>query len=74
MNRHSVVVDVNVKTAQELLDLYGIRIEEDGRVLDPYDFVWYDSVYLWAAAMDENDNNDHGGFTKGSGKQKYWDE
>jgi hypothetical protein len=73
MNHHSVVFDITIKTHQELTELYGIEIDDDGIVFDPYSYTYYDTIQLWAAEMDA-DTDDMGGFTRGSGKQDYWEE
>lgn len=72
MNHHSVVFDVTVKTHDELKELYGIEIDEEGVVFDPCEYKYYDDIHLWAAMMDEE--ADQGGFTRSSGKQDYRDE
>jgi hypothetical protein len=72
MSYHSVVFDVTIKTHQELCELYGIEISEDGSVYDPCDHKYYDSLAAWAAAADED--ADMGGFEKSSGKQIYYDD
>jgi hypothetical protein len=72
MNHHSVVFDVTVKTHQELNELYGIEISEDGSVYDPYEHKHFDSLTAWAAAADED--TDQGGFEKYGGKQTYYED
>lgn len=72
MNHHSVVFDVTIKTHEELEELYGIEIDEDGGVFDSCDYTYYDNIHTWAAAMDGE--TDPGGFTRSSGKQDYWED
>ena len=72
MNQHSVVFDATTKTTQDLCELYGIEINEDGTVFDPCDYTHYDTILVWAAAMDAD--VDPGGFTRSGGKQDYWED
>lgn len=82
MSRHNVshtqsrvLNDVRTLSRQELIDLYGIEIAEDGTVFDPTENQKFKSLTEWASFIDERDDeNNYGSFSKIGGKQYFDDE
>ena len=70
----SVVFDIQTKTIEEIQDLYGIQIDDDGVVYDPCEMEEFESLTAWAAYMDVEANQDAQGFEKRGGKQYYDDD
>lgn len=76
MSKHgpSVVFDIQTKSIEEIQDLYGIQIDEDGVIYDPCEMEEFESLAAWAAYMDEAAKQDNQGFEKKGGKQYYEDD
>jgi len=71
---HSKVFqDVREMTKEELQDLYGITINEDGSVSDPTEGKQFPSLNDWAAYMAELDYS-YRSFEKIGGKYHFDDE
>lgn len=70
-----VLNDVHRLSPEELADLYGIDIAEDGVVFDPTENQRFDTLEAWAdfIARQENDDN-YGAFIKRNGKSRFDDE
>ena len=70
-----VMNDVRTLPAEELVDLYGIEISEDGSVFDPTENRKFQSVSEWAQYIAEQDSDDnYGSFSKFGGKHVFDDE
>lgn len=76
MSKHgpSVVFDIQTKSLEEIQDLYGIQIDEDGSVYDPLEMEEFESLAVWATHMDDAAKQDTSGFEKRGGKWYYDDE
>lgn len=69
----SVLFDVQIKTFDELEELYGIEVYEDGSVYDPCEDRDFDTLSEWAKFVDEQEKADNAAFEK-RGKQSYYDD
>lgn len=54
----NVLHDVNTLSNRELEDLYGISIEEDGTVVDTVTGKTYNTILLWAAEQEQEEEWD----------------
>ena len=71
MSRHSTFeFDIQVRTEEELHEMYGIDIQEDGSVYDPCEDKHFDSLAAWADYM-ERVNDDTASFQKMHGRYDY---
>lgn len=63
MQHHTNVMhDVLSMSSEELQDLYGIEIQEDGVVWDPLEGKSFETVHLWAAyteALTQEDDEEY---------------
>ena len=67
--------DVKAMSKEELINLYGIDIEDDGRVFDSTENRYFDSLTAWAIYMAEQENDDmYGSFTKIGHKGRFDDD
>jgi hypothetical protein len=66
----SVVFDVHTKTHEELEELYGIEIDDDGTVYDPCEMREYDSLSDWAISVEQAEQEEVVLFEK-RGKRGY---
>lgn len=62
MSKHSsacvsVVHDTMILTAEQLEDKYGIEIDDDGSVWDPYEGKQFDNVQKWAVYTDAQEDD-----------------
>jgi hypothetical protein len=81
MNKHdsdtqsSVINDIRRLSPEELIELYGIDIGENGTVFDPTENQHFATLEQWAEyiAQQEDDNN-YGTFIKRNGKGRFDDE
>jgi len=73
---HSRVLnDVRRLSHEQLVELYGIDIDNDGSVFDPTENQQFDTLEDWARFISERDSDDnYGSFVKRGGKHRYDDE
>lgn len=74
-NNDRLLREVKVMTPEQLKDLYGIEIEEDGRVFDSTENRYFDNISRWAMYMAEQEDEDqYGSFTKIGHKGRFDDD
>lgn len=82
MSRHHVshtkdrlLRDVQALSAEELKTLYGVEVEEDGRVFDTTENRYFQDLTEWAVYMaEQEDDSMYGSFTKIGHKTRFDDE
>ena len=52
----AIIHDIQTLSKEELENLYGIQINEDGSVFDPVTNKSYDTIQLWAGDQEEEDD------------------
>lgn len=69
----SAVFDIQTKSLEDIIDAYGIEVDDDGTVYDPCEMKEFPTLAAWAAYMDGTAKQDTCGFEKRHGKH-YYDE
>lgn len=70
-----VTNDLQRLSEEQLLELYGIEIYDDGMVYDPAEDKWFDDLIEWAKYIDDLENEEnYGSFSKIGGKQGFDDD
>lgn len=75
LTQSRVLNDVRTLPPQELTELYGIEISDDGSVFDPTENRRFEDVAEWAqyiASQDDDDN--YSSFSKIGGRHAFDDE
>jgi hypothetical protein len=66
--------DIFKLSQNELYDLFGVELQEDGSVYDPIEDKTFATLAVWKSYADDQEQDDHyGSFQKFGGKYAYDD-
>lgn len=70
-----VLHDIQIYSSEQLIELYGIEINEDGTVFDPAENKTFATIIEWATWIDEQEADDnYGTLVKLGGKVRFDDD